>query len=250
MTTTPASANWFAAWFDSPYYPLLYQHRSEAEAHQAVHNLASYLRLDAGAPVLDLACGSGRHSRTLADMGYRVTGLDLSPQSIERAQQLVPEAAFRVQDMRQLDAKAQFQAVFNFFTSFGYFTHEADNLAVLNGVQRALVPGGHLLLDFFNANRVLQHIAQHPTGEFMSPTGPVFRWHKQVHHGVIVKDIEVEDGPELFHYQERVQALRLPDFEALFAQTGLRLVSTLGGYDAQPFEEATSERLIVIATTV
>jgi SAM-dependent methyltransferase len=246
--TTP-SPDWFAAWFDSPYYPLLYLHRSEQEARLAVETLVRHLQLPTGAPVLDLACGSGRHSRTLTDLGFRVTGVDLSPASIERARQLVPEAAFYVQDMRQLAFQAEFQAVFNFFTSFGYFPEPQDNVAVLAGVRNALLPGGVFLLDFFNAHRVLQHIAEQPTGEYTSPEGPLFRWQKRVEGGVIRKKIEVTDAGRTLHFEEQVRAFTLPDFHGLFSQCGLRVTETLGDYFASPYDPAESERLIVIAST-
>ena len=55
---------WFASWFDSPYYHLLYQHRDDNEAKQFIGHLTEALDLPQGAKVLDLACGKGRHSIT------------------------------------------------------------------------------------------------------------------------------------------------------------------------------------------
>ena len=54
---------WFAEWFDSPYYHTLYKNRDENEARRVLDNLLRALDLPAGARILDLACGKGRHPR-------------------------------------------------------------------------------------------------------------------------------------------------------------------------------------------
>ncbi|MFM9005057.1 MAG: class I SAM-dependent methyltransferase, partial [Flavobacteriales bacterium] len=112
---------WFASWFDSPYYHLLYQHRDDNEAKQFIGHLIEVLHLPQGAKVLDLACGKGRHSITLAQMGYNVTGADLAANSIASAEQssaALPfnDLRFLVHDMRQPIPGATFKAVFNLFT--------------------------------------------------------------------------------------------------------------------------------------
>ena len=58
----PESNNWFATWFDSPYYHILYKERNYREAQVFMDNLTHYLNLPEGATVLDLACGKGRHA--------------------------------------------------------------------------------------------------------------------------------------------------------------------------------------------
>jgi len=73
---------WFEDWFDTNYYHVLYQNRNEEEARRFIHNLIDHLGIPKGVKVLDLACGKGRHSITLNDLGYDVLGEDLSPNSI------------------------------------------------------------------------------------------------------------------------------------------------------------------------
>jgi cyclopropane fatty-acyl-phospholipid synthase-like methyltransferase len=77
---------WFATWFDSPYYHLLYQHRDDNEAQQFLDHLIAKLALASNAHVLDLACGKGRHSITLAQKGFMVVGADLAANSIAAAE--------------------------------------------------------------------------------------------------------------------------------------------------------------------
>src|SRR5262249_31310442 len=114
--------------------------------------LIAWLQPASGSSILDLGCGSGRHSRYLASMGFDVTGLDLSAESINQARKAErSNLHFNRQDMRQPFGTGAFHYVFNLFTSFGYFEDPAENLTVIQNVARSLKPGGHLVLDYMNA---------------------------------------------------------------------------------------------------
>ena len=124
-------SSWFASWFDTPYYHILYKDRNYREAQIFMDNLTHYLNLPEHAKVLDLACGKGRHSIYLNQLGFRVLGVDLSENSIEIANKNANDTLnFKVHDMRE-PIKEQFDAVFNLFTSFGYFENDDDNLKIL-----------------------------------------------------------------------------------------------------------------------
>ena len=80
-TKTP----WFENWFDSPYYHILYKDRDYKEAEIFISNLINFLKPPKESKLLDLACGAGRHSIFINKMGYDVTGVDLSKNSIDTA---------------------------------------------------------------------------------------------------------------------------------------------------------------------
>jgi 2-polyprenyl-3-methyl-5-hydroxy-6-metoxy-1,4-benzoquinol methylase len=82
MSTVKTSDAWYANWFDTTYYHILYQHRDYSEAADFMRSLTHALQLPKQAHILDLACGRGRHSMFLNRLGYRVTGADLSENSI------------------------------------------------------------------------------------------------------------------------------------------------------------------------
>ena len=84
-TNQPATDNWFESWFDTPYYHILYKERNDDEAQLLMDNLTQYLNLPEEAKILDLACGKGRHSIYLNQLGFDVTGADLSTNSIAEA---------------------------------------------------------------------------------------------------------------------------------------------------------------------
>ena len=242
---------WFATWFDSPYYHLLYQHRDDNEAKLFLDHLVQKLALPNTARVLDLACGKGRHSLTLAQMGFEVVGADLAPNSISAAQEQaeklgVKNVEFCVHDMRKAMETSPFDAVFNLFTSFGYFDTLAENQAVCKALSTMLTPNGLLVIDFLNATKVCANLNP---AETIAREGVVFeikRWHNDTH---IYKQIEVLAAPDKTQigiFTERVQALAKCDFEALLA-ADFDIIETFGSYHLTPFDQHTSERLILIA---
>src|SRR5699024_3406489 len=139
---------WYASWFDTPFYHILYQDRDEKEAAFLIKNLLNHLKLQPPAKILDLACGKGRHSRYLNMLGYDVIGVDLSEQSIAYAKQYENNLLhFEVHNKLNPYPK-QFDAVFNLFTSFGYFENPDDNLKVIQNIKTSLKPNGYGVIDF------------------------------------------------------------------------------------------------------
>lgn len=238
------SQEWFAGWFDSPYYPVLYQHRNDAEAEAFLTSLITQLSPHSEAHILDLACGRGRHSRYLAQMGFRVTGLDLSPESIREAQEASgPGTAFFVHDMRE-PFPGSYDHIFNLFTSFGYFESTLENARVLNHVREALHPGGVFILDFMNTRRVLNRLV---AAEEKTLSGIRFEITRKVVNGIIVKTIGVQDPDQAspLRFQEKVQALTLADFETLAREARLSISEIWGDYELGPYQEDQSPRLIL-----
>lgn len=240
---------WFESWFNSEYYHLLYNNRDIHEAQTFVNNLCSFLELPPSAKVLDLACGAGRHARQLASMGYCVTGLDLSLHSITQAKQYENEhLEFYVHDMRKPFRTRYYDAVFNFFTSFGYFPTEREHLKTLQSVAVAMRPQGLFVMDFLNTAYVLDNLKSESVEQRNHIT---FYIRRSLQAGFFVKNIRFQDsGGQWYYFEERVRAFTLPELSGLFAQAGMRLTHTLGNYSLDTYEEGTSPRLILVAQGV
>lgn len=236
---------WFAEWFDSPYYHLLYKSRDENEAEIALNNLLHALALPPGCRVLDLACGKGRHSRFLAEKGFQVTGIDIAQASITYARTFEqPGLEFYQHDMRKSFRLNYFDAVMNMFTSFGYFETDADHLLALKNVAKDLRPGGLFLLDFFNANFVRKNLVHSEVKTIDNLSFTLKRW---VRSGYVFKSVEFQTGGRLFHFREKVRLFDLNHFQMLFDSAGLVLRQSYGDYDLSTFDENNSKRLILIA---
>lgn len=234
---------WYASWFDTPFYHILYKDRDHHEAQLFMDNLTGYLNLPEQADILDLACGRGRHSVYLNNLGYQVTGIDLSEKSIAYAKQFETDSLkFEVHDMCDPYPK-KFDAVFNLFTSFGYFDQEEDNLKTIKAIKQDLNDYGFGVIDFMNVSFVANHLI---TEDKKTVNGIDFYLKRYVKDGHIFKDIEFEFENKNYHFQERVKALTLKDFEALFEEAGCYLLDVFGDYKLRKYYESSSERLIMI----
>lgn len=235
--------NWFATWFDSPYYHILYKDRDDNEAQVFMDNLTNYLNLPEDAKILDLACGKGRHAIYLNQLGYEVTGVDLSPNSIEEASKSSNEKLhFKVHDMRE-HTEEKYDAVFNLFTSFGYFENEADNLKTLTAIKESLTEYGFAVIDFMNANYVIDNLVPEET---KTVDGIDFHLKRYVKEGHIFKEIQFEDKGQSYHFTEKVRALTLSDFESMMEEAGIYLLEIFGDYKLRKFYKNESERLIMV----
>lgn len=239
------SKEWFANWFDSEYYHILYKNRDYEEAEHFVSNLLNRLAPEKSSHFLDLACGKGRHSVFINKQGFNVTGVDLSENSISEAKESETDSLnFDVHDMREVYKNDQFNFVFNLFTSFGYFENEIENFNVLKSVKFALKDSGILVVDFFNAYKVMKDIIEEETKTI---DGIEFKIQKEVVDGKVKKHIRFRDNNTDHHYTESVQLIDFNQFHSLFNQVGLQIIDTCGNYDLEPYDEETSDRLIIFA---
>ncbi|MES4890046.1 methyltransferase domain-containing protein [Streptomyces sp. NPDC096012] len=103
-------------------------------------------RLAPGSRVLDVGSGTGRPTaQTLTEAGHRVLGVDVSPVMVELAGRQVPEAAFRLADIRELALEGDsFDAVCGYFSLLQM--SRAEQAAVVAKLARAVRPGGLVVL--------------------------------------------------------------------------------------------------------
>jgi SAM-dependent methyltransferase len=234
---------WFAEWFGEEYLTL-YGHRDDDEAREAVDLVVAHAGVGPGEPVLDLACGAGRHVARLREAGLRAFGLDLSAVllRVTRAQGLPCVRA----DMRALPfAPGSLGMVTSFFTSFGYFDDPDDDGRVLAEVARVLRPGGVLAVDYLNADAVRADLR--PRTEEDAAGRRVVQTRTLADGGTVVeKRIEIHEGegaPRTF--LERVRLYDADELRALLAAHGIETVRTFGDYSGGPPSPA-APRVILI----
>jgi SAM-dependent methyltransferase len=239
---------WFEDWFDSPYYHLLYQNRSDEEATHFVNKITERLSPNPNATLLDLACGKGRHARAFSLYQLDVTGLDLSPQSIEYAKQFENDHLhFYVHDMRNVFRTNYFEIVCNLFTSFGYFKSNHDNHLAARSMAQALKKGGTLIIDFVNKipAQIHNETFNHETKELQ---GVHFEIHRSYTEHKLIKSITINDNGVESQFVEQVNSFTFEEMNALFTETGLQLISTFGNYAFEPYDAHLSPRMILVYT--
>lgn len=235
---------WFSDWFDTNYYHILYKNRDENEARILIKNLCEFLAIKSNSSLLDLACGKGRHSITLNELGHKVLGVDLSQNSINIAKQYERRGLhFEVHDMRKIIPGLSFDAIFNLFTSFGYFDSSVENKKVIFSVANMLYDKGIFVIDFLNAQKVVANLV---AKEEKTIEGIQFLIERIVEGEHVYKKITVIDKNQTRKYIERVQLLNLSDFEKLLYPE-FKILHTFGNFDLHDFDPNTSDRLIIIA---
>ena len=236
--------DWFTDWFNTSYYHTLYKERNDGEAQVFMKNITSFLNLPKTTHILDLPCGKGRHSVFLNSLGYKVTGGDLAANSIKLAKEFENETLnFKVHDMRQ-PFNNKYDAIFNLFTSFGYFEDDKEDILILNNIKRGLNKDGFFVFDFLNAEKVKINLVATETKMVDNIT---FNIKREIKDGFIFKHISFFADGKNHVYTEQVKYLDLDKMTSFFEKVGFTITNVFGNYDLNTYEAKTSDRLIIIA---
>jgi SAM-dependent methyltransferase len=202
-----------------------------------------YLNLPEDAKILDLACGKGRHSIYLNQMGFQVTGADLSSNSIAIASLNENETLKFVEHDMRIPFDEKFDAIFNLFTSFGYFENDEDNFTTLKAIRDSISEYGFAVIDFMNVHNVLANLVPE---EVKVVDEIEFHIKRYLKDDFIYKEIDFEDQGQKYHFTEKVKAITLGDFETMMENAGIYLLDVFGDYKLKKFHKLESERLILI----
>ncbi|SDS05605.1 Methyltransferase domain-containing protein [Polaribacter sp. KT25b] len=236
--------DWFTDWFNTPYYHVLYKERNYKEAQLFMKNITTFLALPKITHILDLPCGKGRHSVFLNSLGYKVTGGDLSENSIEYAKQFENDTLnFSVHDMRK-PFKNRYNAVFNLFTSFGYFEDDDEDILILQNIKNGLKKDGVFVFDFLNATFVKNTLV---TKETKIVDDITFNITREIKNNFIIKNISFFADEENHKYIERVKYLDIEKMKKYFEKVGFTITAIFGDYNLSNFNAQTSNRLILVA---
>lgn len=242
-----AQKSWYKNWFDSPFYHKLYFERDDKEAGAFIKKLLDHLRPAPGSFMLDVACGKGRHSKILASLGFTVTGIDISLNSIEAAKKFEGDNLdFFVHDMRLPFWGNYFHYAFNFFTSFGYFKTRREHDDAIRTIAKSLRPGGVLVIDYLNVHYAEDHLRHEEVKKINGTVYSIHRWDDETH---FYKKIVVTDNSlkEPMEHTEKVAKFSLGDFTDMLAYQGLQVQEVFGDYQLGHYDIRKTPRLIVVA---
>ena len=238
---------WYKDWFNSPFYHKLYFERDEKEASAFILKLIEHLKPQRGNYMLDVACGRGRHSRLLAEKGFVVTGIDISPESIAFAKKFESvRLEFFQHDMRLPFRVNYFDYAFNFFTSFGYFITRREHDDAIRTIANGLKPNGIFVIDYLNVHYSEDHMVYNEEKKVNGSVYKIHRWHDETH---FYKKIIISD-PLLLHpieYTEKVSKFSFGDFNDMLSYYGLQVQEAFGDYQLGRYNVRTKPRLIIVA---
>lgn len=229
---------------------LLFSKAHWERAPAEVARMVDLLKLEQPAHVLDIPCGPGRHSIELAQLGFGVTGVDLTAAYLENARQLADNYKTEIElvqaDMRAFVRDEAFDVVINMYTSFGYFEDPEDDNRVLENWFRCLKKGGLLLIDLMG-KEVLARI--------LTPN----RW-KEYNNKIIIEKPSItqnwgwvqnewiiidESGTHTFNLGHRLYSA--VELIGAVEKVGFRSVEVFGGLSGVPYDDK-AERLVLVAT--
>jgi cyclopropane fatty-acyl-phospholipid synthase-like methyltransferase len=233
---------WFNTWFNTPYYHLLYQDRDYKEGEDFLVKLIEDLNLKPNSKIIDLACGKGRHSVFLNKMGFDVLGLDLSEENIKHNKKRENETLkFKIHDMRNHIVSEKMEAVFNLFTSFGYFKTDEEDQNVFNSVSEILNKNGIFVLDFMNSDFIKHHLKAH---QKVTRSDIEFTITKKIENEHVIKEISFQDKGQDFKFEENVKLHSLNSIQNFAKKVGLERIKLWGDYQLNDFDEKISPRCI------
>jgi SAM-dependent methyltransferase len=238
---------WYRDWFKSPFYYKLYFERDEKDARACIKKLVDFLEPPQGCRMLDVACGRGRHSCLLAEMGFDVTGFDLSFESIEYAKQFEKDnLRFYQHDMRYPFWINYFDFAFNFFTSFGYFATKREHDDSMRTIAASLKSGGIFVIDYLNVHYVEDRLVHNELKNIAGTSYEIHRWDDDHHFykRILITDASLEIPVE---HTERVAKFSLGDFTEMLSFQNMQVLEVFGDYKLAPYDVRKTPRLLIIA---
>jgi len=232
---------WYQEWFGEEYLEL-YSYRDESEAKEQVAFFQQHVGSLHG-PVLDLACGTGRHVAELKSAGYHAVGCDLSYTLLRTGINEYGAMPLARADMRTLPfADGSFDGLVNFFTSFGYFATDRENTGVVREMARVLDTGAAFVFDYLNVHRELEKVVQRETRQTPSGDALIERWFDPSDRS-FNKRITIGQR----RYLERVRGYDLDEIALMFTSCNMTIRGAFGDFAGSHFERS-SPRLIILGS--
>jgi SAM-dependent methyltransferase len=229
------------------------------------------LARNAGGPILELGCGTGRLLLPLARAGYAVTGVDSSPAMLARARMRLEQEQLNVQqavvlveaDIKRLSLPREERNFSLILLPYNTLLHfQSDEIRqLLRSVSRYLDPTGRLFIDVVNPF-IVDAVSNDPEPalerEYIDQeTGETIR---QLSHSWLASTEQCLHTTWIFEIEtgnERDTKRTTIDFdywyqyphqlELILQQSGYRVERMMGDYDESPFDEK-SDRLLITAT--
>lgn len=239
------------------YYDDLYRNLRDPSGDVAFY--AGLVR-DAGGPVLELGCGTGRVLLPIAATGVAYVGLDASAAMLDvlRGKHPPPNVELVHGRMETFSlGEARFRVVLSPFRALQHLLDVDSQLAALANVRRHLAPGGVFAFDLFDPklNRIaVADESEHLAATFEHDGKQVRRW-DTVRRDVTTQVMRVQfrfetdgavdpDLPDLGSTEVSLRWFYRYEVEHLLARAGFTDVTFYGGYDRRPWR-AEGETVVV-----
>ncbi|MFJ7305910.1 SAM-dependent methyltransferase [Streptomyces sp. NPDC099088] len=247
MSQSPSS-DWYSDFFS--YLPNEFWRRAvPPEATQAdIDFIERELDLAPESRILDVPCGSGRHTLGLAARGHRVTGIDLSHEAITHARRTAETsgltADFVQADMRETPRDGSYDAIVCMGNSFGYLDYP-DLRTFLEGLSSTVRSGGGLVVDFMaTAESLLPGYGDDPRTMQTGDITAVVASRYDVTDSCQISDYTFSRGDEVFRAEARHHVYTSAQIGHLLTDAGFTDVRRFAGPEGEPYEFGSSRMLL------
>ncbi len=242
------TSEWFKDWFETEEYLNVYRHRNESDAEDLINLIINNISLPKSSEVLDMACGTGRHSILLAKKGYKVSAVDLSKNMLSVASGKAEKENLKINfiqsDLRNFTHSGRFNLIVNLFTSFGYFESDKENFQILRTAYEHLKNDGYFVIDFFNKYFVEKNLIEESLNKFDN-TEIIQK--RKIDGLRVVKEISIKKNGHLKNFYESVRMYNRDELIDELTKIGFAIEKTFGDFFGNKFDQLSSQRLIIIA---
>jgi len=207
--------------------------------------------------ILDVGCGTGRHSIPLIKSGYEVTGIDKSQNMLNTFKKKLETGKLKAnvikKDMKDMNFAEEFQAIICMNTAFMYLLTDEDILQALKGFRKALEPGGVAIIDIMNFLSLLGSYKENLVERYAKDG---ITMERAIKHSV--EDVPaiwnhqefgiVEDNGEILTYHElhRFRMLNYNEMRRFLNEVGFTSAKCFGEFVAREEVKSNSKRLIFV----
>lgn len=239
--------DWYKDWFSSEDYLDVYKHRDEEDTDKLVNLILANVEIPSSAKILDAACGAGRHAIRFAELGYLVTGFDLSGTLLTyaklEARNKSLDINFIQSDIRTFRSEIKFDLITNLFTSFGYFDSDEENFLFVTNAYEFLNKNGYYILDYLNKDYLEANLV---SSSEKIIDGKEIHEKRSISDDRVIKHIKVYKNNGNNEFLESVKLYSFDELEQQFNKIGFSTVKVFGDYEGSNYNREMSERCIII----
>lgn len=213
------------------------------DTERQVDFLIRTLNLGGSEKILDLACGFGRHALALARRGFDVTGVDITPDYVQFANETAKReglsAQFFCSDIREVSYEQTFNLILNMADgAVGYLENDAENAKIFEVVSRALKPGGKHFMDIMNGAYAQSHFPckRWDAGE-KGITLSAFEW-DSASRTMLYGQLDYKYGESLtrpeFSEGNPIRLYTLEEIIEIYSRLGLCVVDSFADFTGKP----------------
>lgn len=198
--------------------------------------------------VLDLGCGSGSLTTIMAEKGYDMIGVDISPEMLDMAREKNPGILYLNQDMREFELYGTVDVIYSSFDCINYITNKNDVKKIFKLVNNYLNYGGLFIFDI-NTVHKLKNVLGNNT--FVFDKDDVYLvWQNDYYNKIATFYLDMfykTDGKyERFYEEHYERAYEIDEIKEMMKFSGLEL---LGVFDELSFDKPkkNSERVFFVA---